>query len=381
MIDTIVLTLDKTEFFILDHDAFSPSTQGLYTEPLYKLGNNHYLKCTQNPAKHDMTNGIYKPRLTVTKRMHRTGYSIALRIEFSIPKLLYGNNFDEVQDEDFSKVLIMLQKKLREMKVYVPLPILETASVSAIHFGKNIVLTDYSTPFGTLKDIAKIDVNKQLDLNQTDFRNAGHSVKYRANSFEVTFYDKVKDLEKGRVSEKRALEKEYYVQKELFKRISLKKPFEVLRMEVRLNNRRKIQHILNKCDLKTELSFQGLFKKSISQNILLWYINEIITQSLLVSQELENPLDFIIQFKLHNPSVKTRKALQILGIFTCCQNAGIRSFREVIEVFGKDTWSKLKQELKKYNCLSKTPDNLQKLKETITEFHTLKLNNFIQDKN
>ena len=41
-----------------------------------------------------------------------------------------------------------------------------------------------------LKELSKIDLNKMLDLNQTDFRNEGHSLKFRANSFEVSFMKK-----------------------------------------------------------------------------------------------------------------------------------------------------------------------------------------------
>ena len=55
-----------------------------------------------------------------------------------------------------------------------------------------------------------------LDVNQTDYRNEGHSYKWHCNSYEVVFYDKIKDLEKAKQSEKRAIEKDNAIQLHLF---------------------------------------------------------------------------------------------------------------------------------------------------------------------
>ena len=51
--------------------------------------------------------------------------------------------------------------------------------------------------------------------------------------------------------------------------------FEVLRMEARLNNRRKIQQILRKLNIKAHLTFKGLFKTNIARKVLLHYLDEI----------------------------------------------------------------------------------------------------------
>ena len=376
MIDTLVMTLYDNDFLILNHESFCPSTEGLFKEPYYRLGNRGFFKCTQNPTKQDLKKGLYKPRLTVTKRMQGKRFSIALRIEFSAPKLLFGNNFDEVSEADFDDLLEKLHRCLYEMDIFVASDVLRTASLSSIHFCKNIVLTDYSTPSSIMRDIAKIDVNRRLDLNQTDFRNSGHAVKYRSNSFEITFYDKMKDLHRAKTSEKRALEKDNVIQLDLFDKLKTNKPFEVLRMEVRLNSRRKIKQMLDKIDSNEDITFQGLFKKNVSQKILRWYLDEIISQCIFTNETTQKPLEFLSIFKMNNPKAKPRKALQMLGIITALQQSKISDFREVIDLFGKNAWSKLKPELKSYNLGLKSPDNLSKLKTAITDFNTIRLNNF-----
>src|SRR3989338_4836121 len=103
MIDTIVLTLKEGMFTIIDHSKFSPSTEGLFNPTsYYRLGGRSNMVCKQNPTPSELKNGIYNPRLTVTKRINRyNSFEVMMKIEFSVPKLLFGNNFDELDDADF----------------------------------------------------------------------------------------------------------------------------------------------------------------------------------------------------------------------------------------------------------------------------------------
>ena len=275
MIDTIVLILNHRQFEITNHGRFSPSTSGLCQPPFYRMGKNGFMKCVQNPTTEELKKGIYRPRLTVTRRMGTGAYITTLRIEFSIPKLLLGNNFDEVSEADFEDVIKHLTSRLYEMGVIVFPEILRNAPVSTVHYSKNIPLTDYSTPSMILEELRKIDLNQRLDLNQTDFRNEGHSLRFRANSFEVSLYDKRKDLQKATTSEKRAIEKDNAIQIELFDKWKPKAPFEVFRMEIRLNKRAKISQIFDKLKIISDLSFRSIFKKDFSQKVLLYYFNEI----------------------------------------------------------------------------------------------------------
>ena len=105
MIDTIVLTIPEESFIINKHEKFSPSTKNLFYPNYYGLGARSNFSCVQNPTKPELRSGNYKPRLTVTKRMSKGEFKIVLRIEFSIPKLLFGNNFDEIEETDFRSAL------------------------------------------------------------------------------------------------------------------------------------------------------------------------------------------------------------------------------------------------------------------------------------
>lgn len=174
MLDTIRLTLSKDMFWIMDKTYFQKETQNAL---------RGYFKLVQNPTKTELKNGIYKPRLTMTKRFNTTGrHEATLAVEFSAPKLLYGNNFDELVEEDFELVVLALQARLKEMGVGVFTSILENSPVSTIHYSKNIPLTDGTTPHYLISKIKQANVSLSLDVNQTDYRNDGHSYKCRMKS-------------------------------------------------------------------------------------------------------------------------------------------------------------------------------------------------------
>jgi hypothetical protein len=381
MIDTIVLMLQYPEHFsIADHDRFSPSSRGLFQSPYYTLGARGNFSCVQNPTAEELRNGNYKPRLTATRRVSRGGLPVFLRIEFSAPKLIFGNNFDEVEDSHFALVADTLLKKLRDMGVRITHDALVNAPVSAVHYSKNIPLTDYTLPSSILKELAKIDLTKALDLNQTDFRNEGHCLKFHANSHELALYDKMKDLQKAKTSEKRAVENDNAVQLELFDQLKPKKPFEVLRIEARLGKREVIRQRFEKAGIKVAPTFAGIFKKTIAQKILFSYFEIIETGYALLGYQPRTGKDFFAYFRTIRPKAKPKKILQMLGMLTICQEVGIRGFRELLEPCGKHHWPRLKKDWQ--GCSIKAPcPVLKPIQDALRTFTPLRLSNFCERNN
>lgn len=209
MIDTIVLLLSQHTYQITEPDKFVPSARWITDSSSSAV---HGIQSKQNPTKKELLAGIYKPRLTLFKRANLSGVALAktdprnpkevvLKIELSLPKLFYGNNFEELKGKDLPPLLSKLSSTLNQMGVIVDPSFLAAAPVSVIHYSKNIALTDGSTPYHYIKKIKEANVKLSLDTNQTDYRNEGHSYKWHCNSYEVVFYDKIKDLEKAKQSD------------------------------------------------------------------------------------------------------------------------------------------------------------------------------------
>lgn len=374
MIDTIALTLSEGMFVIADHGKFSPSTIGLYKAPYYSLGGRGTIQCVQNPTKADYLKGLYKPRLTVTKRVKRGGFETVLRIEFSAPKLIYGNNFDELSAEHFASLLTILKERLKEMGVWVRE--LKIAPVSAIHYSKNIILTDGLTPYAILQELRKANYSQRFDTNQTDFRNEGHSFKYRTNSFEVALYDKLKDLRQTKISPKRAEEPDSLSQLDLFQKIASKIPFEVLRMEVRLNNRTKIKQTMASLGIQVEPTFNALFSEQIAKAVLSKHWKDIEDGYKLIGYKPKDSADLLARLLAANPKITPRKAIQMLGLKVAIDDIGIRQLRIVAANNKNGAWYRLHKEAQQIEWPQSTYSPLQPIRDSLKKFEPVSLSDY-----
>ena len=359
MIDTIVLYANKSQFRILEPEKFKILGGG------QKEGNHGYVVYKQNHTKEELRMGIYKPRLSLTKRyVGKEGIQDLLKIEMSLPKLLFGNNFQELRDTDYQEIKSTLFTKLLEMGVQILS--IDDLEVSAIHYSKNIILTDYSTPYEYLQEIKKVDYTKALDMTKTDYSNEGYSFRIRCNSYEVIFYDKLKDLLQARKSQKKAIEPDSGIQLNLFDNEKKREPFEVLRMEVRLNKRDKIKRLFKELNIETELHFKNLFSKSISKKVLLYYLEKIKSNyPSVISLKLSNE-KLLMRLISDYPEMKLRKILMVLGAKALFDEVGVRGFRELIKSFGKRKWYALRSEL--HNIVITSGENIfQKIEDTIRE--------------
>lgn len=375
MIDTIVIMLPQGSYMIRDHDRFSPSTRGLFEQPFYRLGSRANFSCYQNPTAEQLRQGNYKPRLTTTKRPRKGSYDVSLKIELSLPKMLFGNNFDELTDVDFDTVIMKLQEKLKDMGVWVFDRVLRAAPISAVHYSKNIELTDYTTCSMILNQIAKANMNVRFDLNKTDFRNEGQALRYHANSFELVLYDKLRDLQQAKISEKRSLEKDNVVQLGLFDELTKRRPYEVLRMEMRLGQRRKIRQVLQAIKLDCEPTFANLFSAKVSQAVLLHHWQQIESTLSILSSDMR-PAELLEAIRHRNPHVTPRKALMLAGAALVTHDGSERRLRQTLGFVGKknDRWYALKRDMRKLNL----PQNdsyqaVLMVKQALRDFGTMKV--------
>lgn len=379
MIDTIVLVLNKNMFTITEPDKFEPTARKILEDSGY-MGSRGYLKCAQNPTPKELKSGIYKPRLTLTQRINRDGRrEPSLKIELSLPKLIYGNNFDELQDSDFEIVTEKLNKTLKDMGVLVFMQILVSAPVSAVHYSKNIPLTDGSTPHYVINKIKEAGVNLALDVNQTDYRNDGSCYRWHCNSYEIAFYDKLKDLMVARKSEKRAIEKDNSLQLNLFERLTDKPIFEVLRMEVRLNKRQKIKQLLNSLNIETESSFQNLFNASVSKCVLFHYLDQIEDhRNVLSNYKMTTDKDFLVHLVTNNLALGAAKSLQIFGLKKALETITLRELRTIFYKISNQSRYRMTNVTNNLS-LQAFPSPLISIREVINDFKPLHIGEYSKE--
>ena len=159
MIDTVVLLLTENEFQITNPDKFIPSACHVKKRIPGAIAK-------QNPTKKELQSGIYKPRLTLRSRANLQGREeVVLRIEFSVPKLFFGNNFEELQYKNFLPVIENLVSVLQSMGVKTTVQTIAHAPVAAIHYSKNIPLTDGATPYHFINKLKEANIRAYPKIN------------------------------------------------------------------------------------------------------------------------------------------------------------------------------------------------------------------------
>src|SRR3989344_3858501 len=303
MIDTVKIVLENNMFFVTDIGRFQKDTMN---------SARGFFSLVQNPTKSELMSGIYKPKLTLQKRFNSSGrFEPTLSIELSLPKLLYGNNFEELDDENFKAVAKLLQTKLSEMGVKVFWELFIKAPVSSVHCSKNIKLTNGLIAFTVLKEARK------------------------------------------------------------------HKPFEVLRMELRINTRQKLRKVLSDNGYKVEPTFQNIFKKEIAQKILLSYLEDI-------EKGYPKPLyfdpksskDFIAQFEIDNTKTKIKDVFTALGFRKALEENNPRELRELLKKHPRNSWYDFNSQMNSYNYPKNSLDVFKPIRQSIEQFEPLSLVDF-----
>jgi hypothetical protein len=304
-----------------------------------------YQKFIRNPSKAEKDTGKYFPRLTGYKRKYAQEANV--RIEFSVPKLLFHNNVDELEDKDFPKVVSILQDRLKRMGVIVTKSVIETASVSSVHFSKNIELKNGYTSNYLISEMNKVNLKKSFDFAKTRFMNDGQSLYAHTTSHQMVIYDKMADLKKGT---KRAIDKtQTPYQRSLFAGLQNEnKDKEILRFEIRLAKKQKMNSVLVGLGYEKNPTFKDVFNTEMSQKVVYQYWQNIILER---SKGLFTPdlsIKEILQVMfLTDSGLKPKKAIYLLGLFMLARDEqGMRQLRSIVTKRVHDrTWYRMKQDM------------------------------------
>lgn len=369
MIDTVTLSLAEGLYRLVDE---AKHQAGL--AKLRSIGVRPGDKYVQNPTSRELAAGIYKPRLTFIARPRLGRMAIDLKIEFSAPKLLFGNNFEELVEADFDALIESLRKKLQEQGVEVFSPILRNTEPVAIHPSKNFVFQDFTTSSLIIDELSKADVTARLDLTRAKYRNEGHGLVWHADSFEVVFYDKVKDLEQTKLGRKRAFDRENLLQLPLLDVFQEHRPFEVMRFEVRLT-KKKLNSLLKKLGHQENMKFYELFNPSLSLEILNELWQPAIKGLHLLLPTVADPLTLYQNLRLQNPELKPDKLMKLTLALLVVNKDGFRKLRQNYE--GKTgNWPRLKKELQELNITQSTNHAHQKITEMLKSYKPVKFTDY-----
>ncbi len=335
MIDTICLLIQKNRMTYLE---------GVTNWELYSK-TDQYARFVRNPSKREKETGKYFPRLTGYKRQFSQEANV--RMEFSVPKLLYLNNLEELEDKDFPLVIDALQDRLKTMGVVVAKAVLENASVSSVHFSKNIVLQDGYTVTHLISEMNKVNLRKSFDFAKTRFINDGQSLYAHTTSHQLVIYDKIADLNKDK---KRAIDKDQTLyQRSLFSELNKEEEQqEIIRFEIRLSHKQKMNKVLEDLGYQKNPSFKEVFNTEMSKSVVNDYWKKLIKERNLGLFSLSVSIkDILRTLFLADKKLKPKQAIYLLGLFMLAKDEnGMRQLRTIIAKRSHDrTWYRIAKDM------------------------------------
>jgi hypothetical protein len=214
-----------------------------------------------------------------------------------------------------------------------------------------------------------------MDLANTQFRNGGHGIQFRAETHTLTFYDKNKDLEK---SDKKAYDDHQKMpQPSLFAYMDQKKKPEVLRMEVRLTDRQKMNSVLKKLGFGINPTFSDIFRNDVCQKILLDYFQTYIEPNLFIFDFEDSPQSILKNILRKNKTIKIDEAMKLTTLKVLCKDKdGIKGLRSIVEPrAGQRKWQRIAPKIKTLNQkigIKSCHDYIRQIKQSLQKFKPYK---------
>lgn len=321
MIDTIKLMFDETQYENRNyHFKLSLMRGRMRTGVL-------------NQSAQDKRNGIYMPKLTLIEQPYEGSRRTILTVEFSAPKLLLGNNFEELNDEDLPALCVALSNRLKRVDINITPKTIQNARVVSVHFSKNMKLPGHYSCQNVVDRVSKANLPK-IFARRTTYFERGLSYQVHTNAKDIVVYDKVADLERTKVSDKRGIERDNWMQRKLDGVVA----HNILRFEVRLNGARQV-----KAEFKQDQQLKDIFSWEISRTVLAWHWN-IITKGLDALPD--EKMDLLNLLEALGPDLVRKgpqSAIAQAAVLHMTNESGISAVRAAIEsLFGNHAWRRFR---------------------------------------
>lgn len=220
----------------------------------------------------------YLPRVEVYETLTKDHKSVryVLKVEFSVPKLLYWNSLQEVSEKDQQKVFSALKSALESVGILMSTETISKASVTAIHACKNIPLPHTIKMREVINELAKIDISKAFDVSDKQCKKGSRVLNIYSGTIDWSIYDKISDSlrpknkrsDKGHISHERTVIERYGLQHQ-----------EVFRYEYRIKKTQTVKREVNSLlgrEYLTQVVFEDLFTSGLLKSLVINSWNALI---------------------------------------------------------------------------------------------------------
>lgn len=381
-IDTVTLTFYQHEFTILRPGDFTPNTNRITSLEPRDMGKGKYISAKRNPTKQETVINGYLPYVTFYRALRAGGTMTELRVQFSASKLIYGNSFDELLETDIEQVYqrVFDGLKFYGIRFFKGIDTIKSAHIASIHFAKNFPLNNYMTSYEAIAEIRKCDVSLWRDVSENGYSNNGHGFKTHSKYYELAFYDKLAEYNKGKRHQP-LFDKDLQLQLDLFGDQETIQPFEVIRMEARLNNAKTIKTALKNAGFDgKDLTFSSLCQKDVSQAVLKQQLDELYSRYPRISDAEAPDLHALFsELVVQNPNHSIATILSAVGMRALNQESGTRKLKDIV---GSRRSPALLRQAKKINheliFRYEQPEIFQLLNQQLDRFRPVRVGDFLK---
>lgn len=273
-IDTVKIILPKGSYKLNNTQQFKPN----------------YIGFTRTATKQEKHDGFYCPKVTIHKL---TG---SCTIEFSLPKLFFGNNLQELCLKDCRLLVKSLQLRLLLFGIGVDEETLLAADLYRVDFGKNFDLTPLCTVPEALYMLNRCIGFGRKSIYQIQYQNGGRALRLQNASTDLLLYDKLHSYEMVGMSGKMSVETDHYCQKPLYEILNVSGK-SVLRIEKRFANRRAVKRLFALYGIISP-TFGDIFNPKIGRDIITTEWQMLVKACILPTKNqgknlLEQVIDFL----------------------------------------------------------------------------------------
>jgi hypothetical protein len=292
----------------------------------------------------EKTDGLYLPQVEVYERGNAETFSLEYEavITFSIPKLIFENNLQEVLASDKEVVIETLASRLYQIGIKVSSRSISNAPLSVLHFCKNIFLPKDLSLRVILNELSKVDMGKAFDttddLRRIVDKNNSKVVHLYSNTREWVFYDKIEDLRKPRGKRMDKQRTEY--EKDMPTLLGIDDA-EVFRFEYRLKKAQTIRSEINSSlgkKYNEVVSFGDVFSDDLCKKIITNAWGRILSrpENQLALLNIDNPLTLLLHVidkacKDDSGAHSQNKALWSYGLAMAIKHHGAKTIRQELE--------------------------------------------------
>lgn len=207
-----------------------------------------------------------------------------MRVECSLPKLIFGNNFSELSDKDFPEVVEQLKDMINLTLRLSKIPMaditteqIESAQISRLDVGKNIPFYSGVKPWAIIDDFKLARIPKPKQFSIITYSGGGTQFILATKKTRNIIYDKIAELKNEKSRASGQLEKDGWIQFDLLDKLQANKNLSIVRVESQIKDAAELRRKLKRVGRDgKDRSFKTIFSSSLSRDLLKLFFDELV---------------------------------------------------------------------------------------------------------